>query len=495
VLPAPARRPPRRHGGVGAARRGRGVRALHALADPLDERLDYPQVDRMFAGAEQPAERIARPWPPPRAPPRRSGAGARSRAGSSSPRPSPSSASTGPDTSRRSTRGGDGVPPAHRAPHDLRERAGGDAPGQREGPGALPRPRAPVGRGRRAAARAARLPGRPHAARAGADERHGGRPRRRRGRPHGGRARAAHGTRAPGAHLARAARAQAGPLPAREHRPRRPVLRALLPLHLAHPALSRPGLPPRAALRRRGRGGGAAARHARGARHADERPRARRDGHRARRGRRGARLPARARALRARLGPDVGRRGRRPHRRGRLRRLRGVPRDAARPPDARRLVGAQRGGDDPPRRGDRRDAAPRRPDLRARPPRRHRARPRGPRRRPPRLPAVWQRPPSASSPRATWRRTARRATATSSSTSSSAASRSRAPRSRPCARAGDDQGRLRGHQGRGAVAPQRPHPAVRRRRAGEPRARAHPQAPGQALRDRALHGPREGEGA
>ncbi|CAA9510762.1 MAG: tmRNA-binding protein SmpB, partial [uncultured Solirubrobacteraceae bacterium] len=65
----------------------------------------------------------------------------------------------------------------------------------------------------------------------------------------------------------------------------------------------------------------------------------------------------------------------------------------------------------------------------------------------------------------------------------------------PALGAGDDQGRLRGHQGRRALAPQRPHPAVRRRRAREPRARAHPQAPGQALRDRALHGPGEGEGA
>ena len=74
-------------------------------------------------------------------------------------------------------------------------------------------------------------------------------------------------------------------------------LDALLPLHLADPPLSRPGLPPRAAERdRRRRGAAASARASRRPGAWTSRARARRDGDRARRRRRRALLPARARA-------------------------------------------------------------------------------------------------------------------------------------------------------------------------------------------------------
>ena len=115
-------------------------------------------------------------------------------------------------------------------------------------------------------------------------------------------ARAPHRPRPPGAHDARAALAQAGALLAGEPRPRRPAVDALLPLHLAHPPLPRPRLPPGAAQRRGRRRGRAARRHARRGGRVDVGARARRDGHRARRRRRRPLLPARARHVRRRLG-------------------------------------------------------------------------------------------------------------------------------------------------------------------------------------------------
>ena len=69
------------------------------------------------------------------------------------------------------------------------------------------------------------------------------------------RARAPHRPRPRRVHLARAALAQAGALRAAQRRPLRPALAALLPLHVADPALPRPDLPPRAARRDRGGGG------------------------------------------------------------------------------------------------------------------------------------------------------------------------------------------------------------------------------------------------
>ena len=114
-----------------------------------------------------------------------------------------------------------------------------------------------------------------------------------------------------GAHLARAALAQAGALLAAQPRPRRPALAALLPLHLADPPLPRPRLPPRAAV-----GGRRRARTRRAPSSLEAAgdvvlgARARRDDDRARRRRRRALLPARARAVRARLARRVRGRGR-----------------------------------------------------------------------------------------------------------------------------------------------------------------------------------------
>ena len=134
----------------------------------------------------------------------------------------------------------------------------------------------------------------------------GGRPRRR-GLAAGRRARAPHRPRPRGADVARAALAQAGALRAAQRRPLRPALGALLPLHLADPPLPRPDLPPRAAGGDR-RGGGAARRVGDGGRgrvvlHA----RARRGRDRARGRRRRAQLPARGRAVPAAAGRPSGR--------------------------------------------------------------------------------------------------------------------------------------------------------------------------------------------
>ena len=137
-------------------------------------------------------------------------------------------------------------------------------------------------------------------------------------------------------------------------------LPALLPLHLADPALPRPPLPPGAAQRGRRRRGAAAGGDPGGGGRLDERPRARRDVDRARGRRHRPLLPARARAVRGGLRARVRRRGQRPHRRGGLRRLRRGPRgDGPGPAPARRLVGAQRAGHDPGGHRDRPDAAPR----------------------------------------------------------------------------------------------------------------------------------------
>ena len=107
--------------------------------------------------------------------------------------------------------------------------------------------------------------------------------------------------------------------------------------------------------------------------------RARRRGDRARRRRRRAHVPARVRAVRARLGDRVAGRGDRRDRRGRVRRVRRRPRRAAAgAAAARRLVGARRargdagrravGQGDPARRPGRRAGRARRPSARARRP-------------------------------------------------------------------------------------------------------------------------------
>ena len=151
--------------------------------------------------------------------------------------------------------GADGVAPPDRAPHDRRQRGGGGAAGGAQAAGALPRARAPGPAAGRAPGRAARGAGRADAAAARHDDAAAGRRPGRRGLAAGRRARAAHRPRPRGAHIARAALAQAGALHPAQRGALRPALAALLPLHVADPALPRPDLPPRAARRdRRGRG-------------------------------------------------------------------------------------------------------------------------------------------------------------------------------------------------------------------------------------------------
>jgi len=188
-----------------------------------------------------------------------------------------------------------------------------------------------------------------------------------------------------GAELARAALAQAGLLLAAQPRPRGAARAELLPLHLADPPLPRPRLPPCAALGGWRRRAGAAGRRARRAGRVELGMRARGDDGRARCRRRGGLLRSRAPTVRARLGAAVRGRSRRADlgrglcrfRAGRLRgRRRGEPsavrrdRDGERSRDGERrglrrpvagtraaarrrrarLVGDQRGGDDPARR-------------------------------------------------------------------------------------------------------------------------------------------------
>ena len=103
-----------------------------------------------------------------------------------------------------------------------------------------------------------------------------------------------------GVYIARAAVAEAGPLHRPEPRPRGAGQPRVRPLHLPDPPLPGPGRPPRAALRRGGRGGPTARRGARRGGHPLLRARARGVEARASRRRRLRGVPAPARALRAR---------------------------------------------------------------------------------------------------------------------------------------------------------------------------------------------------
>ena len=201
----------------------------------------------------------------------------------------------------------DGVPPPDRAPDDRRQRGGRRAARGAQGARALPHPRAARARAGRAAGRPARLARGPDAAAAAADVAAAGGRAGGGDLAHGRRPRPPHRPRPRGAHLARAALAQAGALRAGQQRPRRAALAPLLPLHVADPPLSRPRLPPRAAVRgrrRRGRAGGVADG---GDRRVGVQARARRDVDRALRRRRRPLLPARGRAVQARLAHRVGR--------------------------------------------------------------------------------------------------------------------------------------------------------------------------------------------
>ena len=128
---------------------------------------------------------------------------------------------------------------------------------------------------------------------------------RGRGLAHGRRrGRAARTWRGP-VRLADPAVAEARPVLGTKPRTRRSRQRGLLPLHVADPPLPGPACPPRPAFRDRRRGGGTRPRRGRRCGRALFRPRARGCPDRAGRRRRLRRLPARARALRARLEAPV----------------------------------------------------------------------------------------------------------------------------------------------------------------------------------------------
>ena len=221
-----------------------------------DDRLDYEQVDRVFAGAER---RRPRPgpsrcgsraaWPPPCRPSARRAAARRRlvRAGVRLRRRG--------QRRRRAPRRADRVAPPHRAPDDRRQRGRRRPAGRPRHPrrctgcttaptrervktlvdqlASLDVPTPPVSDHLTPRARPTSIVGEISRL---VDQR-GAAPRR---------------PRAGGLHLARAALAQAGRVLAPQHRPRRAALAALLPLHLADPPLPRPRLPPRAAVGGRG---------------------------------------------------------------------------------------------------------------------------------------------------------------------------------------------------------------------------------------------------
>ena len=268
-----------------------------------DERLDYDRVDRVFAGEEAAED----PWAQPLAAARAAAAALQARRES---RGALAVESVEPEFAfDRRGHLVEAVATVQTESHRLIEHlmiaaneAVATAAVRALDPGALPRPRAARATVRPATGRAARIAGRRDAAGArAAGALAGGRHRRAVRRP-GRSARAPHRPRPPGAHDARAALAQAGALLAREPRPRRPAVDALLPLHVADPSLPGPRLPPGAAQRRGRRGGRAARGHARRGGRVDVGARARRDGHRARRRRRRALLPARARHVREAAG-------------------------------------------------------------------------------------------------------------------------------------------------------------------------------------------------
>src|SRR5262249_21239232 len=146
-------------------------------------------------------------------------------------------------------RGSDRVPPADRVPDDRGQRAGGDTPRRPPDPHAVSRARASRRAGRGAADRAARFAGGSDAARArrspyaAAGRRRGGG-----GLTVGRRLGPADRPRWTGVEGPRAQVAQTGLLRPPKPRARWPPVGALLPLHVADPALPRPDLPPGAAV-------------------------------------------------------------------------------------------------------------------------------------------------------------------------------------------------------------------------------------------------------
>ena len=277
--------------------------AFHRSVIRSDARLDYPRVDRIFAGAE----RAEAPWAEPLAAARRVSAAlqaareARGAIAVESVEPEFAFSRDGHVTSLD--------PSEQTESHRLIEHlmiAANEAVARllrvAQAAGAVPRPRAPGSAADRAPASRSwtrsdvptpALPRHMTPQQAGDIAAEASHLRRRRGAPPR--------PRPDRPHLARAALAQAGALLAAQPRALRPALVALLPLHVADPALPGPDLPPRAAERDRRRRGGRAGLGPRERGRVVLAARARRDADRARRRQRRARVPARAAALRGRL--------------------------------------------------------------------------------------------------------------------------------------------------------------------------------------------------
>ena len=144
--------------------------AFHRSLIRSDARLDYPRVDRIFAGAERAEEPWAAPLEAARAAARRArrrarrARGARRRVGRAGVRLLARRA-----RHRARAERADRVAHADRAPDDRRQRGGRRAARGAQAAGALPRPRAARPGARRAPRRAARRARRADAAAAGAD--------------------------------------------------------------------------------------------------------------------------------------------------------------------------------------------------------------------------------------------------------------------------------------------------------------------------------------
>ena len=225
--------------------------AFHRSVIRSDARLDYPRVDRVFAGAE----RAEAPWAAPLEAARAAAAAldaaraARGALAVESVEPEFDFSHEGHVTGLA----GSEQTESHRLIEHLMIAANEAVAALLEArklPGALPRARAARAGARRAPGRAARRARRADAAAARDDDAAAGRRRRRRDLAARRLPRAAHRARPRGAHVARAALAQAGALLRPQRRPPRPAVAALLPLHVADPALPGPDLPPRAAVRR-----------------------------------------------------------------------------------------------------------------------------------------------------------------------------------------------------------------------------------------------------
>ena len=223
-----------------------------------DARLDYDQLDAIFAGRASAAgggRRTARGRARGRRRPRRA-------ARRHQPRRRIGRARVPlrrrRQRHRRPPRPPDRGPPPDRAADDPHQRAGGGVARAPAGAGDLPRPRpARPGPGRAPGRAAGGARGTDAAAGAGALGPGGG-PGRRRGEPAGRpRGRAAR-ARPRGVYIARAPLPQAGRLQRAQQRPRRPRQLRLHALHLADPPLPRPDRAPGAAGGAGGGGGGAA---------------------------------------------------------------------------------------------------------------------------------------------------------------------------------------------------------------------------------------------